>query len=444
MSPAHARERMSYFIGVQIHTYDSSASASSVSSSRLEYTLARLHHDFCHILQCTFAGTHRRSTSHTTNHIATRSVGKRFSGSKRKVAWKFTFTEDRNRVHEVILKHSIISGKREILFDGQNVNMSRKVNMKVEFDFPFNCPGHLLRVSIKEMVDRFVYSLFIDNVPFRHLPHNSEAPKLPRATSQRKSNAGNGKSKSGGWDPFTEAAAGTPSSGKKKGKKKKSSSVKKQKSTSDWVSFDSGNSGETATDKKITNNVSSGADEDDLLSSVFSSAPAPATTTATPTMGSGMDDVFASATGGSSASLGDLSALYSSPINTNAPVGVTSHSSMTSPVRKQNAWGGLVDLNNIASPVVPGTSTSFTSGIGSQTNKMATARPGMTTNTAPMYASPARMPGGDAPGMRPPRGFNYHNTKPSYNPHAASQYRKEAATHSPASAFEADPFARFN
>ena len=39
-------------------------------------------------------------------------VGKTFKGSKRRVAWKFVFAEDRNESHEVILKHSIVSGKR--------------------------------------------------------------------------------------------------------------------------------------------------------------------------------------------------------------------------------------------------------------------------------------------------------------------------------------------
>eukprot|EP00940_MAST-03C_sp_MAST-3C-sp2_P001479 g1479.t1 len=351
------------------------------------------------------------------------SVGKRFSGSKRKVAWKFTFAEDRNRVHEVILKHSIISGKREITMDGNPVHVSRKLNMKTDFDFPFNCPGHLMRVSIKELVDRFVYSLFIDNVPFRHLPHNSEQ------TSSRVSKNAKSKSKvSGGWDPFAEVSSPKParkngSSAKKSSGKKKKAAVKKKKSTSDWVSFT--NDDDASSDVKKS--------DSGLLDDIFSTGTA---STAPPAPGAGTSessgDIFSNAMTDTSAnaSLSDISSLYAAPVNTSGPSPMIKKT-LTSPVRKQNSWGGLVDLNNIASPAAPEPKANTFGFAG-------TSSPAM-----PMYSSPMTNMN-MSPGMRPPRGYTNHNTTPTFNARAATEMRRQAAKNAPASAFEADPFARFS
>ena len=87
--------------------------------------------------------------------------------------------------------------------NGRPVHLSKKLNMKTDFDYPWDVPGHLMRVSIKETVDRFVYSLFIDNVPFRHLPHNSEVPASgSKKSSKKKKSSTKSSSSSSSWDPF--------------------------------------------------------------------------------------------------------------------------------------------------------------------------------------------------------------------------------------------------
>jgi len=45
-------------------------------------------------------------------------VGKRIKSSKIKVLWQIAFEENLG-VHQVELRHSIVSGKREVLFDNE-------------------------------------------------------------------------------------------------------------------------------------------------------------------------------------------------------------------------------------------------------------------------------------------------------------------------------------
>ena len=72
-----------------------------------------------------------------------------------------------------------------------------------------------------------------------------------------------------------------------------------------------------------------------------------------------------------------------------------------------------------------------------------------TNYMSPSQPSNGMMMGGgrgytQSPGMLPPRSMQFQNTTPTQNPRAMSQHRKQAAQTSAASAFEADPFARFN
>ena len=355
------------------------------------------------------------------------------------------FSENRNESHEVILKHSIVSGKREITMNGRPVHLSKKLNMSTDFDHPWDVPGHLMRVSIKETVDRFVYSLFIDNVPFRHLPHNSEVPAGSGSSSKTKKSSGK-KSSSSSWDPFAEAGVDTKkktSSSKKKNKKKKKN-IAKQKSTSDWVDFGDDSSSSTEKKKKET--------AGDLLADVFSSSTN--ISSSKPTSSTSITgDLFSSVPTDTSVSLSDLSSLYASSGTTTTTTATTPASTnrqQHAAVKKTDSWGGLVDLNGITaqqSPAVPTASnnTSIAMDAFNTYNMQKVA----TTYMSPSQPSNGMMMGGrgytPSPGMLPPRSMQFQNTTPTQNPHAMSNHRRQAAAkQSAASAFEADPFARFN
>ena len=337
---------------------------------------------------------------------------------------------------------------REITMNGRPVHLSKKLNMKTDFDYPWDVPGHLMRVSIKETVDRFVYSLFIDNVPFRHLPHNSEVPTSGSKKSSKKSKKTSSSSSS--WDPFAEAGVDTEktSSSSKKKKKKKKKKVKKQESTSDWVDFGDDSSSTTTQRKK---KESAG----DLLADVFSSSTtiSDATTPSTTT-----DDLFSSNTDTTSASLSDLSSLYASSGSTTVQTTTTTTAPKTTntiqhaSVKKVDSWGGLVDLNGISAqqqqqqqvPMAPSTNIAMNAFNNYNMSRVPT------NYMSPAQPSNGMMMGGgrgynQSPGMLPPRSMQFQNTTPTQNPRAMSNHRKQAAqSTSTASAFEADPFARFN
>ena len=57
------------------------------------------------------------------------SVGKRVKSSKRKITWKFILAEEAHETksHEVVLFHSIMSGKKTVVYDGKQLHVSKKV-----------------------------------------------------------------------------------------------------------------------------------------------------------------------------------------------------------------------------------------------------------------------------------------------------------------------------
>jgi hypothetical protein len=368
------------------------------------------------------------------------------------------FSEERSEAHEVILKHSIVSGKREITMDGRPVHLSKKLNMKTDFDYPWDVPGHLMRVSIKETVDRFVYSLFIDNVPFRHLPHNSEVPTITPSKKKSNKKKGGSSSSSSSWDPFADAGVDTKKKSSSK-KKKKKSKVKKQASTSDWVDFGDDTATSSPSSSSSSKKKKESSSAGDLLADVFSTSTTISTPATTTTSG---DDLFSS----TGADLNDLSSLYASSgtptTNTMMTTQQQQQQQRSTPtiqhvaVKKTDSWGGLVDLNGITAqqtpPVVPTTSTTTTT-TGASSITMNAFNSYNMSKVPTSYMSPSQPRGGmmmgggyhQSPGMLPPRSMQFQNTLPTQNPRAMSNHRKvAAATQSPASAFEADPFARFN
>eukprot|EP00591_Stephanopyxis_turris_P000029 CAMPEP_0195516092 /NCGR_PEP_ID=MMETSP0794_2-20130614/6932_1 /TAXON_ID=515487 /ORGANISM="Stephanopyxis turris, Strain CCMP 815" /LENGTH=231 /DNA_ID=CAMNT_0040644609 /DNA_START=137 /DNA_END=828 /DNA_ORIENTATION=- len=108
------------------------------------------------------------------------SVGKRVKSTKRRILWKFIFADDakqkRNTPQIVELKHSVVSGKRTVFFNNKRLHESKNnISAKVEFDFDWRTPDrHAIRVVIREETDRFIYSLYVDNVPYRLLPKFEE------------------------------------------------------------------------------------------------------------------------------------------------------------------------------------------------------------------------------------------------------------------------------
>lgn len=100
------------------------------------------------------------------------SVGKRVKSSKRKIKWKFILAEEAHETksHDVVLYHSIMSGKKTVEYDGKKLHVSKKLlTAKVEFDYAWSTKKHLLRVVIREQLDRFIYNLYIDNLRFGKL-----------------------------------------------------------------------------------------------------------------------------------------------------------------------------------------------------------------------------------------------------------------------------------
>ena len=93
-------------------------------------------------------------------------VGKHTKESKKRITWQFGF-EGEEEVHTVVLVHSIMSGKRWIELDGVCIFQQTKVKDRLRelvtlkrkglFDFAFTLPGHLLRVSVTEKYEGFIY-----------------------------------------------------------------------------------------------------------------------------------------------------------------------------------------------------------------------------------------------------------------------------------------------
>lgn len=97
------------------------------------------------------------STSARALYVEVADVGRRVRTSKKRVTWRFIF-EDSPKEHTVVLKHSVLSGKKSIEFDGREVHQSQKI-LSSEFEHGFSVPSHLLRVTIVEKLDGYYYSM---------------------------------------------------------------------------------------------------------------------------------------------------------------------------------------------------------------------------------------------------------------------------------------------
>lgn len=104
-------------------------------------------------------------------------VGKTVKASKRRARWTFSFGDD-GEEKEVILLHSVVSGKKTLSYEGREIYHSDE--MSRAFSYNWYDGDHILRVDIVDIVevgsamarngnDR-MYELTIDGVPFSVLP----------------------------------------------------------------------------------------------------------------------------------------------------------------------------------------------------------------------------------------------------------------------------------
>ncbi len=111
-------------------------------------------------------------------------VGKKVKESKKRITWQFTYDGDgKAGVHTVILFHSIVSGKRKIVYDNQVIyehkNLGSRIKEMVKIrrsglmDHAWSTTdGHLLRLSVDEKFDGFTYDLIVDGQPYSNMtPH---------------------------------------------------------------------------------------------------------------------------------------------------------------------------------------------------------------------------------------------------------------------------------
>lgn len=77
-------------------------------------------------------------------YVEVHNIGRRVSTSKKQVTWKFGFDDDPVD-HIVILKHSVMSGKKAVFLDGREVHKAKNI-FSADFDHGFSMPGHILRV----------------------------------------------------------------------------------------------------------------------------------------------------------------------------------------------------------------------------------------------------------------------------------------------------------
>ncbi|GMH66472.1 hypothetical protein TrRE_jg11582, partial [Triparma retinervis] len=94
-------------------------------------------------------------------------VGKRLKTSKKRVYWRLGLSpHEPTRKHEVLLVHSLISGKKIVFLDGVEVHNSKSISPTFNFQFPLL--GSLISIGAS---DSSPYYLKVDSVNFRDLPY---------------------------------------------------------------------------------------------------------------------------------------------------------------------------------------------------------------------------------------------------------------------------------
>ena len=118
---------------------------------------------------CRADGTWGDSTAITLG-CASEHLGKRLSGSKRRITYTFVFLDQPSERHSLEVMYSILSGKREIKVDGKLFHKSQKLQMSLKFMHAFKAIGHMFEMLIEEKSDVILTRLCIDGMDFRRLP----------------------------------------------------------------------------------------------------------------------------------------------------------------------------------------------------------------------------------------------------------------------------------
>jgi hypothetical protein len=252
-----------------------------------------------------------------------RNAGKRVKESKKIVKWEFKYQDTEQQVHEVEFRHSIMSGKRRLFFDKNEVfSQTNKVELLKEsvqfskdgrFDHTWYDGNHLLRLHVIEKIDGFLYDIIVDNTRFSSGmtwsttttgPGNPNFGRSGRNSKREpKKNTGrydnSGINRSGGFrdvppeDSETSVETfslddfvGNDADGKKKKKKKKKGKKKKKKKKKKYtnsrnqeaVVSDESFTGEGEEEKETSSSSSSSSsssedeDEEDLFGAFGSSS----------------------------------------------------------------------------------------------------------------------------------------------------------------------------
>ncbi|GMH71608.1 hypothetical protein TrST_g1384 [Triparma strigata] len=98
----------------------------------------------------------------------TEDVGKRLKTSKKRIFYRFGFVSDPEKKHEIIMVHSLMSGKKLVFLNGQKVHGSQ--SMTAGFHLDLEVSGSLVSVGASETEQ---YYLRIDGVNFRDLQYYS-------------------------------------------------------------------------------------------------------------------------------------------------------------------------------------------------------------------------------------------------------------------------------
>lgn len=99
--------------------------------------------------------------------VAKENVGKMVKTSKARVTWQVAFAPDFVS-HKVELAHSLVSGKVEIELDSVPVFQAKSFSGKFEHIAVLST--QLLKITITDTFDGFIYDLLVNNVQYAKLP----------------------------------------------------------------------------------------------------------------------------------------------------------------------------------------------------------------------------------------------------------------------------------
>eukprot|EP00924_Labyrinthula_sp_SR-Ha-C_P016216 snap_masked-scaffold_52-processed-gene-0.17-mRNA-1 protein AED:0.31 eAED:0.31 QI:0/-1/0/1/-1/1/1/0/239 len=122
-------------------------------------------------------------------YVEKQMIGKRVKGSKVKVSWKFC-TEPNLEIQEVVVLHSVMSGKRVITLNGNPIFQIKKLSTGL-FEHNFKDINNVLdlTIHIRDGFDGFSYELLTDGRLF-HKNKNLSLSELEQLRNKNK-NANN-------------------------------------------------------------------------------------------------------------------------------------------------------------------------------------------------------------------------------------------------------------